>query len=129
MFQLPPNVELKVSDYSYDPSPYWENDIEPNIQQAIENYLLYGYDPGSFTTALLANDLYRAAGSAHPALLPALKGIVTWVMNVIPRESYGNQQAVKDWMNDTDDRRTIFANKVSERIMWRKLNETNHAGV
>jgi hypothetical protein len=124
MQPLPADVKLKVSDYGYSNNPCWENDIEPNIQTAIENYLLYGWSPGSFTTALLANDLYKASGSAHPAVLPELKHIVTWVVNVIPRESYGNYQAVNDWMNDVDDRRTLFAEEVSKRIMWRQLNET-----
>jgi hypothetical protein len=123
MSQLPPDVKLKVSDYGLSNNPCWENDIEPNIQTAIENYLIYGWNPGSFTTALLANDLYRAAGSAHPAVLPALKSIVTWVVNVVPRESFGSYQAIDDWMNDKDNRRTIFTKQVSERIMWRKLNE------
>ena len=122
MFQLPANASLKVADYSYSSDPCWEDDIEPNIQQAIENYLLHGWEPGSFTTALLANDMYRAVGSAHPALLPGLKGIVTWVVNVIPHNSYGSYEAVQNWMNDVDNRRSDFTAKVSERIMWRMLN-------
>jgi hypothetical protein len=116
-------ADLKVSDYGYSSNPCWENDIEPNIQTAIENYLIHGWSPGGFTTALLANDLYRAAGSAHPAVLPALKEIVTWVVNVIPRESYGSEQAVYDWMHDVDQRRTIFADRVEKKMMWRLLNE------
>jgi hypothetical protein len=114
--------DLKVSDYGYSNNPCWEDDIEPNIQTAIENYLIYGWEPGSFTTALLANNLYRAAGSAHPAVLPALKDIVTWVVNVIPRESYGSEEAVRDWMQDVDGRRTIFAEQVEKKMMWRMLN-------
>jgi hypothetical protein len=112
---------VKVADYGYSPDPCWE-DLEPGIKSAIENYLFYGFNPGSFTLALLANDMYRAVGSAHPAILPNLKEIVTWLVNVIPRESFGSYEAVDNWIKDKDDRRTLFTKKVSERIMWRTLN-------
>lgn len=121
MLKIPAGTKLLVSDYSGLPDNLWGNFIEPNIQQAIENYLFYGWEPGSFTTALLANDMYSAVGSMHPGLSNGLKDVVTWVVNVMPAHSYGNYTAVENWMNDTDNCRSDFTAKVSERIMWRML--------
>jgi hypothetical protein len=38
------------------------------------NYLVYGYEPGSFWTAVLANDFMTAVQHSHPSnTIPALK--------------------------------------------------------
>ena len=74
------------------------------------NYLVHGYDPGSFWTAVLANDFMRAVQSSHPSNdIPALKHTVGWIQDSFPLESYGNIFIVEDWVRrSADDRRQIL---------------------
>jgi hypothetical protein len=74
------------------------------------NYLVHGYEPGSFWTAVLANDFMRAVQSSHPSNdITALKHVVGWIRDSFPQESYGNIFMVEDWVNRSGhDRRQIL---------------------
>ena len=71
------------------------------------NYLVHGFEPGSFWTAVLANDLWRAISSSHPSNdITSLKNTVGWIRERFPAESYGNYHTVKSWLEMTvTDRR------------------------
>jgi hypothetical protein len=61
-------------------------------------YLVHGYEPGSFWTAVLANDFMRAVQSSHPGnTIEALKNTVGWIQDSFPRESYGDRMIVRQW--------------------------------
>jgi hypothetical protein len=62
------------------------------------NYLVHGYEPGSFWSAVLANDFMRAVQSSHPGnTIEALKNTVGWIQDAFPRESYGDRMIVRQW--------------------------------
>ena len=63
------------------------------------NYLVHGFEPGSFWTAVLANDFARAIQSSHPSnTIEALKNTVGWMRDSFPVESYGGYPNIKAWM-------------------------------
>jgi hypothetical protein len=63
------------------------------------NYLVYGFEPGSFWTAVLANDFMRAIQHSHPAnTIEALKHTVGWIQDSFPEESYGDYNMVSAWI-------------------------------
>jgi hypothetical protein len=67
--------------------------------EPLYNYLVYGFEPGSFWSAVLANDFMRAVQHSHPAnTIDALKNTVGWIQDSFPRESYGNIFMVEDWI-------------------------------
>ena len=74
------------------------------------NYLVHGFEPGSFWTSVLCNDFMRAVQSSHPGnTIEALKHTVGWICDTFPRESYGNLFIVEDWINRSpQDRRMIL---------------------
>ena len=74
------------------------------------NYLVHGFEPGSFWTAVLANDFMRAIQHSHPSnSIDALKNTVGWILDSFPLESYGNIFIVEDWVNRSGhDRRQIL---------------------
>jgi hypothetical protein len=74
------------------------------------NYLVHGFEPGSFWTAVLANDFMRAVQHSHPSNdITALKHTVGWIRDSFPQESYGNIHMVEDWVNRSAyDRRRIL---------------------
>jgi hypothetical protein len=86
------------------------------------NYLVHGYEPGSFWTAVLANDFMRAIQSSHPSNdIPALKHTVGWIRDSFPQESYGNIFIVEDWVNRSGhDRRQILE---SARMIYTEQEE------
>lgn len=74
------------------------------------NYLVYGLPPGSFFTAIIANDFGQAVLSSHPAnTIKALKSLSLWMRDKMPEESYGSYHAVEQWCNlNTDDRHGVL---------------------
>ena len=71
------------------------------------NYLVYGFEPGSFWTAVLANDFARAVQHSHPSNeITALKNVVGWMTNCFPDEAYGDYDRIGKWFQlDAIDRR------------------------
>ena len=64
------------------------------------NYLVYGFEPGSFWTAVLANDFMTAVQHSHPSnSIPHLKHAVGWIQDTFPEGSYGDGRSVKYWVN------------------------------
>ena len=74
------------------------------------NYLVYGYEPGSCFTAVLANDFFRAVQSSHPNnTVEAFKFLTGWIRDCFPQEAYGNYEAVGYWLALLPaERRTIL---------------------
>ena len=70
-------------------------------------YLVYGFEPGSFWTAALANDFGSAIQHSHPAnSIQALKNTMGWIQNQWPIMSFGNLQVVRHWLElDAAERR------------------------
>lgn len=70
------------------------------------NYLVHGFEPGSFWSAVLANDFMGAMQSSHPSNdIPALKHVVGWIQDSFPAICYGSYHSVKDWTNFTPAQR------------------------
>ena len=64
------------------------------------NYLVHGYEPGSFWTAVLCNDFMGAVQRSHPSnTIEALKHTVGWICDTFPRESYGDYHRVEQWVD------------------------------
>jgi hypothetical protein len=86
------------------------------------NYLVHGFEPGSFWTAVLANDFMRAVQSSHPSnTIDALKHTAGWIRDSFPEEAYGNRFMVEDWIRrDPYDRRRILE---SARMIYTEQEE------
>ena len=74
------------------------------------NYLVYGYEPGSCFTAVLANDFFRAIQSSHPSnTVEAFKCLTGWIRDRFPLEAHGNYETVNHWLALLPaERRTIL---------------------
>jgi hypothetical protein len=99
-------------------------DVPGDFADPIYNYLVYGYEPGSCFTAVLANDFMRAMQSSHPVnTVEAFKALVGWMNDCMPIESYGSYLAVKHWLKlQEDDRRQVLENHrlvyTTKEEMW-----------
>ena len=74
------------------------------------NYLVYGYEPGSCFTAVLANDFAGAIQRSHPGnTIEAFKALTGWINDTIPPTARGSYQAVVAWINlEPGQRRAIL---------------------
>ena len=76
---------------------HWQ--VPKDYADPMFNYLVHGFEPGSFFTAVLANDFARAVQHSHPAnTITALKGLVGWIQSAMPECAYGSYQNVKTWL-------------------------------
>ena len=71
------------------------------------NYFVFGYQPGSFLTALLANDARDMIAHSHPSnSIEAMKSVVTWLNGeLISGIGFGSYPAVKKWLAMTPKKR------------------------
>jgi hypothetical protein len=74
------------------------------------NYLVYGYEPGSCFTAVLANDFAGAIQRSHPGnTIEAFKALTGWINDIVPLTAKGSYQAVGAWTNlEPAQRRAIL---------------------
>jgi hypothetical protein len=96
---------VKLTQYSVkriqESAAVWQVDVE--YRDALINYLVHGFQPGSFWSAVLANDFKRAIQSSHPAnTIPALKAATGWIWDSFPAVSRGSPAAVNAWLAMTE---------------------------
>lgn len=76
------------------------------------NYLVWGFQPGSFFTAVLANDFIGAIRRSHPGnTLEAKKALAGWIVDKVPGEARGSYELVDAWCDMTSDMRRPILEK------------------
>lgn len=96
--------------------------IPGTMQATIGNYLCWGLDPGSFTTAVLANDLIQASLRADHWNSARLPDIAKWIYYNAPDASTGSYERVHAWIADINEvRSTWFAEQEKARV-WAVLS-------
>ena len=102
------NITVYSRNRLYETFTKW--DVPRDFADSMANYLVYGYEPGGFFTALLANDFFAAMQRSHPAnTIEALKCLVGWINDCMPPEAYSNYNRVSEWCClSKDHRRTIL---------------------
>lgn len=104
-------------------STFEEWEVPNEYSQPMYNYLVEGWGPGSFFTAVLANDFMRAMASSHPSnTIPALKNLAGWILNYMPADAWGDYPAVEMWCMKTDNaRRGVLENR---KLIYTEKEET-----
>ena len=85
-----------------------------DLARTLEHYLMRGYEPGGFTTAVLAGDLFGAVARADHWNKPAIAEIVQAVVHFCPAHAVGSYEAVEAWCADVDGRRSKY-------VTWKLL--------
>ena len=95
-----------------------------NLAQTLEHYLMRGYEPGGFTTAVLAGDLFGAVARADHWNRPVIAEIAQVVLNTCPTHAVGSYEAVQAWCADEDGRRSKYATwKLLQGPVVKELDE------
>ena len=87
----------------------WE--VPKDYADPMYNYFVHGFSPGSFFTALLANNFADAMSRSHPAnSVQGLKALVGWLRATMSNGiAWGSYDIVKSWLNlsETDRREKL----------------------
>jgi hypothetical protein len=115
------NITVFSRNRLYRTFKQWE--VSQDFADPMANYLVYGYEPGSCFTAVLANDWIGAVRSSHPSnTVEAFKGLGGWIYSYMPREAYGDYVRVRAWLDlDPDSRRVILERN---RLIYTPKEET-----
>ena len=99
----------------------WE--VPQDFADPMANYLVYGYEPGSCFTSVLANDFVGAIRSSHPSnSVEAFKALAGWLYSHVPPQAYGSYERVRAWLDlDADERRAILEHN---RLIYTAQEET-----
>ena len=104
------NITVYSRSRMYKTFSKW--DVPRDFADPMANYLVYGYSPGGFFTALLANDFFAAIQSSHPAnTVVAFKCLVGWINDCMPLEAYSSYHRVSEWLHLDEDRRRAILEK------------------
>jgi hypothetical protein len=88
----------------YSENRFYETFVTCNVPKEfadpIYNYFVHGFSPGSFFTALLANDFVGAMCRSHPAnTVEGLKMLSIWLQNSgLKTQAWGNYNTVDRWL-------------------------------
>lgn len=83
----------------------WE--VSKEYFDPIYNYIVHGFEPGSFYSALLANDMFRAMASSHPAnSVNELKKLTAWIRSTMGHGIFwGSTEVVDNWIKMSESQR------------------------
>jgi hypothetical protein len=102
--------------FDFTPSAY-RDAFDVGLAESIHNYLIHGFQPGGFMTALFANDIFTAVASCHPGNKNSIADIVYWIRWNAPVESWGSYEAVGNWTMDTDNVRTNYVIELEKKLI------------
>ena len=103
--------------------------VDEEYSEVMYNYLVHGFEPGSFFISVLANDFMGAVRRSHPTnTISALKRLVGWIQDYMPAMAWGSYAAVKAWVDlDASQRRQILEDYsliyTEQEETWRVLND------
>ena len=66
--------------------------------EGLELYINHRIKPGSFMTAVLANDLIEAVGKSDPRNIKNIPAYVYFLYIFAPPECFGSYEKVKAWL-------------------------------
>lgn len=97
--------------------------IPDHTKEAIEHYLIRGYHPGGFLSAVLAGEFYRAIKTADTANRQMLWVIGNWILYNAPRQSWGSYNAIDQWCDDVGNCRSNYVLKLEKQRVVDILKE------
>ena len=85
-------------------------DVPQEYRGHVYGYLVQGWPPGSFYTAVFANDFAGAMAHSHPSnRIDTLKYLSGWIQSHMPEQARGSYDAVGTWLKMIpEDRRMIL---------------------
>ena len=100
------------------------HELSTQTREAIVNYLIRGWHPGGFLTAMLAGDLFSAVNSADTVNCRMMCAIGKFIMHHLPAACWGSRDSVSVWCNDKNGIRAEYVTDLEKAYMWKVLQES-----
>jgi len=111
----------KMIDFDTSDLGFMGMEIPVHTQEAITGYLIRGWKPGGFLTAILAGDLFRAVSSADTANRQMMWAISRFIMTSLPAGSWGDYDSVHNWSTDKNGIRSEYVTDLEKKYIWQTL--------
>lgn len=100
-------------------------DVGNEFMQEMYNYVIKGLPPGSFFTALFANDFVSACKLSHPGnSWDYVQNTGKWLYFEAPAQCWGSYEKVEAWLKlDNETRTKICEDKGLIATAWDILKE------
>lgn len=85
-------------------------------KESLYNYLVHGFEPGSFMTSVLSNDLFGAVSRADFLNIDLISQYARWIENCAPYGSYGDRDTVRGWLRKNEHFERFQKELVAERL-------------
>jgi len=72
--------------------------VPEHLRDGLALYIMHGYQPGGFLTAVLENDLFQAVNRGDDDSQAGLVGLVGYLYNEAPARCHGSPDRVTAWM-------------------------------
>ena len=132
-FKLDGNMKLAPHSRNRFLESLSKYEISRDYIDPVYNYLVSGWGPGSFFTAVMANDYLRAMLHSHPGNSVAeLKKLASWMFNEMPEVARGSFKNVDLWtkMSDAERRKILVEHNLvyteEEDVMMVLRGDTTH---
>lgn len=102
---------------------YMGMEVPEHTRESITNYLLYGFEPGGFVSAILAQDYERALYAADTANRQMFWAVAMWVREHAPAGSWGSYEAIEVWRLDQAGQRTQYRTEIEKEAVWKQLQK------
>jgi hypothetical protein len=122
------NITVYSRNRLYETFAEW--DVPRDFADIMANYLIYGYEPGSCFTAVLANDFLKAVSCSHPSnTINSFKALAGWIDEWCPKVAYGSYARVDAWCDITSAMRRPILEKcglvfTEKEEVWMALKDT-----
>ena len=102
---------MKLTDHSKNrlmaSLQHWK--VPKDFAEPMYNYLVYGFEPGSFFRGWYANDATSIIRSHASNTVEALKALTRWMINCMPDPAWGSHDKVNHWLKmSASDRRFVL---------------------
>lgn len=111
----------KMIDFDTSDLGFMGMEIPVHTQEAITGYLIRGWKPGGFLTAILAGDLFRAVSSADTANRQMMWAISRFIMTSLPAGAWGDYDSVHNWSTDKNGIRSEYVTDLEKNYIWQTL--------
>jgi hypothetical protein len=111
----------RAIDFDTSDLGYMGMNIPDHTQLTLVHYLVNGYNPGGFLSAMLAMDMNRALSTADTSNRRVMWAIGRWISTQCPARSWGSYEAVESWCSDQDGLRSAFAEEYKKSLVWLTL--------
>jgi len=101
--------------------------IPEHSMEAIDNYLMRGFEPGGFLTSVITGQYKAALGQADSANKHRFWYICQWLNRHAPIGSTGSSAAFDDWIKNKDGIRKEYVNQAEADFEWRTLSGERQA--